>query len=154
MQHGGRARVATGGGPRGTAVKAARRPEARLPPLVPYGGGGLEPDGDYDGLEFREVDLAGQDGAGARFLDCALVGCVLDGTVLPRARLLDTVLTGARGVGTGLAEATLRDVDLRRVAALEVARGVDRLAGAVISPAQLMGLAPVPAAELGIRVEG
>ncbi|MFE7814578.1 hypothetical protein ACFU5P_22000, partial [Streptomyces sp. NPDC057433] len=32
------------------------------------GGGGRAPDGDYDGLEFREVDLAGQDGAGARFM--------------------------------------------------------------------------------------
>ncbi|MCZ9343621.1 pentapeptide repeat-containing protein, partial [Streptomyces sp. TRM76130] len=35
----------------GTGVRAARRPEVRLPPLEPYGGGGLEPDGDYDGLD-------------------------------------------------------------------------------------------------------
>ncbi|NEY36706.1 pentapeptide repeat-containing protein [Streptomyces sp. PRKS01-65] len=228
------ARTDAGGGPRGaagTAVKAARRPAVRLPPLEPFAGA-LEPDGDYDGLEFGAVDLTGQDGAGARFLDCALTGCALDGTALPRARLLDTVLTGVRGVGTDLAEATLRDVelvdarlggtqlhgavlervlvrggkfdcpnlrgarlrdvvfegcvlvepdfagarlervefvdctvkgadfgavtlsdvDLRRVAALEIARGVDRLAGAVISPAQLLDLAPLLAAELGLRV--
>ncbi|MFI5676527.1 pentapeptide repeat-containing protein [Streptomyces cellulosae] len=214
-------------------VKAARRPEVRLPPLEPYGGE-LEPDGDYDGLEFREVDLVGQDGGGARFMDCALTGCALDETRLTRARVLDSVLTGPRGVGTDLAEATLRDVevidarmggvqlhgavlervlirggkidylnlrsarlrdvvfescvlvepdfggarlervefvdctlkgvdlnaatlrdvDLRGVASLEIARGVDRLAGAVISPAQLLDLAPVLAGALGIRVEG
>ncbi|MGC9378160.1 pentapeptide repeat-containing protein [Streptomyces sp. MH13] len=227
------ARRAVGGGAGGaTKVRTARRPEVRLPPLAPYDAGGLEPDGDYDALEFRETDLAGQDGAGARFMDCALTGCALDEASLPRARLLDSVLTGVRGVGTQLAEATLRDVelvdarlggtqlhgavlervlvrggkidylnlrrarlkdvvfescvlvepdfggarlervafvdcalkgadfsaaaltdvDLRGAAPLELARGVDRLSGAVISPAQLLDLAPVLAAELGLRV--
>jgi uncharacterized protein YjbI with pentapeptide repeats len=217
----------------GSGVKAARRPEVRLPVLEPFGGGGLEADGDYDGLEFREVDFAGQDGVGARFMDCALTGCALDETRLHHARLLDSVLTGIRGVGTNLAESTLRDVelvdarlggvqlhgavlervvvrggkidylnlreaklrdvvfegcvlvepdfggavlervefvdcvlkgadfsgarlrdvDLRQAAELGFARGVDRLAGAVISPAQLLDLAEVFAAELGVRVE-
>ncbi|MEU5363234.1 pentapeptide repeat-containing protein [Streptomyces sp. NPDC005925] len=232
------ARRAAGGlggrpGDGGTAVRAARRPEVRLPPLEPYDGGGLAPDGDYDGLEFRETDLAGQDGTGARFLDCALSGCALDGTRLPHARFLDSRLTGIRGVGTDLAEATLRDVevtdarlggtqlhgavlervvvrggkldflnlrtarlrdvvfescvliepdfggarlervefvdcalkgadlhaatlthvDLRGAAPLEIARGVDRLSGAVISPGQLIDLAGELAATLGLRVE-
>ncbi|MFD3733154.1 pentapeptide repeat-containing protein [Streptomyces sp. NPDC058632] len=218
----------------GTGVKGARRPELRLPVLERYEGGGLEPDGDYDGLEFREVDLAGEDGAGARFMDCALTGCVLDGTRLSKARVLDSVLAGVRGVGTDLSGATLRDVeltdarlggtqmhgaelervrvrggkidflnlrsarlrdvvfescvlvepdfggarlervefvdcalkgvdlsgatltdvDLRGAASLEIARGVDRLSGAVISTGQLLDLAPVLAGELGIRVEG
>ena len=230
------ARRAAGGtsGASRTGVKSARRPEVRLPPLEPYGGGELEPDGDYDGLDFREVDFAGQDGGGARFMDCALTGCALDETRLHHARFLDSVLTGLRGVGTDLAEATLRDVevldarlggvqlhgavlervvirggkidylnlrtarlkdvvfescvlvepdfggarlervefidcalkaadltnatltdvDLRGAASLEIARGVGRLAGAVISPSQLLDLAPVLAGELGIRVEG
>ncbi|MBZ6105928.1 pentapeptide repeat-containing protein [Streptomyces olivaceus] len=233
-------RAVAGGGTgrsRGTGaakVRAARRPELRLPPLTPYEDGGLEPDGDYDALEFRETDLSGQDAAGARFMDCALTGCALDGASLPRARLLDSVLTGVRGVGTDLAEATLRDVelhdarlggtqlhgavlervlvrggkidylnlrrsrlkdvvfegcvlvepdfggarlervafvdcalrqadlsaavltdvDLRGAAPLELSRGVDRLSGAVISPPQLLDLAPVLAAELGLRVVG
>ncbi|MBC9728896.1 pentapeptide repeat-containing protein [Streptomyces sp. TRM68367] len=225
------ARRVTGESGGSTVVKAARRPEIRLPPLVPYGGG-LEPDGDYDGLEFRDADLAGQDGGGARFMDCALAGCALDETRLTRARFLDSVLTAPRGVGTDLAEATLRDVeltdarlggiqlhgavlervvirggkidylnlraarlrdvvfdscvlvepdfagarlerveftdcavkgadfnaatltdvDLRGAASLDIARGVDRLAGAVISPGQLVELAEVFAAELGVRV--
>ncbi|WP_171107174.1 MULTISPECIES: pentapeptide repeat-containing protein [unclassified Streptomyces] len=215
-------------------VRAARRPEVRLPELEAYGGGDLEPDGDYDGLEFRDAELGGQDGGGARFMDCALTGCALDETRLHRARFLDSVLTAPRGVGTNLAEATLRDVelrdarlggtqlhgaalervlirggkldflnlrgarlkdvvfdgcvlvepdfggaslerveftdcalkgadfsgatladvDLRGAVPLEIARGVDRLAGAVISAGQLVELAPVLAGALGIRVEG
>lgn len=233
---GGMARRAVGGtdGTGRAGVKAARRPEVRLPVLEVYGGGELEPDGDYDGLEFRDLDLAGQDGGGARFMDCALTECVLDETRLRHARFLDSVLTGVRGVGTDLSEATLRDVesvdarlggvqlhgavlervvirggkidypnlraarlrdvvfegcvlvepdfggarlervefidcalrradltgatltdvDLRGAAELDVARGVERLAGAVISPAQLLDLAPVLAGQMGIRVEG
>ncbi|CBG72067.1 conserved hypothetical protein [Streptomyces scabiei 87.22] len=227
VQDGGMARARS-------VVKAARRPEVRLPVLEAFAGGELEPDGDYDGLEFRERDLAGQDGGGARFMDCALTGCALDETRLRRARVLDSVLTGIRGVGTDLAEATLRDVelvdarlggvrlhgavlervvvrggkidylnlrdarlrdvvfedcvlvepdfggarlervafegcalkgvdltgvtlvdvDLRGAASVEIARGVERLSGAVISAAQLMDLAPVLAGEMGIRVEG
>ncbi|MCF1597300.1 pentapeptide repeat-containing protein [Streptomyces muensis] len=214
-------------------TKGARRPEVRLPSLEPFRGRGLEPDGDYDGLEFREEDLTGQDGSGARFMDCALRGCALDEAGLRHARILDSVLTAPRGVGTDLAESTLRDVelvdarlggaqlhgavlervlvrggkidylnlrkarlrdvvfencvlvepdfggarlervefvdcvlkgadltgvtlaevDLRRAAELDIARGVDRLSGAVISPGQLLDLAPVLAAQLGIRVE-
>ncbi|MFD4600245.1 pentapeptide repeat-containing protein [Streptomyces sp. NPDC058464] len=227
------ARTAAGGAG-GGRVKGARRPEVRLPELEPWGGGELEPDGDYDGLEFREADFVGQDGAGARFMDCALRDCAFDETGLRHARLLDTVLTGARGVGTDLAEATLRDVelvdarlggtqlhgavlervvirggkidylnlrtarlrdvvfegcvlvepdfgdavlerveftgctlkaadfrgvtmkdvDLRGAAELGIASGVERLSGAVISMSQLLDLAPVLAAQLGIRVEG
>ncbi|MGW3723810.1 pentapeptide repeat-containing protein [Streptomyces sp. NPDC000851] len=229
------ARTGTGraGGSGGSGVRAARRPEVRLPEPAPYDGGELEPDGDYDGLEFRDADFAGQDGGGARFMDCALTACALDETRLYRARILDSVLTAPRGVGTDLAEstlrdveltdarlggvqlhgaalervlirggkidylnlrrarlkdvvfegcvlvepdfggaeltrvefvdcalraadlsaATLRDVDLRGAAPLEIARGVDRLSGAVISTGQLLDLAPVLAAEAGIRVE-
>jgi uncharacterized protein YjbI with pentapeptide repeats len=215
-------------------VKAARRPEIRLPELVAFEDGVLEPDGDYDGLEFQDADFAGQDGGGARFMDCALTGCALDETQLRHARVLDSVLTGVRGVGTDLAEASLRDVelvdarlggvqlhgavlervlvrggkidypnlrkarlkdvvfegcvliepdfagarlervefvdcvlkaadltaatlvdvDLRRAAELDINRGIDRLSGAVISHAQLLDLAPVLAAEMGVRVAG
>ncbi|MEU6033502.1 pentapeptide repeat-containing protein [Streptomyces tauricus] len=226
--------VKAGAGGRGAGVKGARRPEVRLPSLEPYEGGELEPDGDYDGLLFSELDLVGQDGGGARFMDCALTGCAVDETRLHHARVLDCVLTGMRGVGTDLGSATFRDVevvdarlggvqlhgavlervvfrggkidylnlrearirdvvfegcvlvepdfggarlervefvdcvlkgadfsgvsltdvDLRRAAEVSFARGVDRLAGAVISPAQLLDLAGVFAAEVGVRVVG
>ncbi|MFI8099585.1 pentapeptide repeat-containing protein [Streptomyces sp. NPDC086023] len=217
----------------GPVVAAARRPEVLLPALRPYDGGGLEPDGDYDGLEFADADLSGEEGHGATFMDCALRRSVLDETVLVRSRFVDSVLEGVRGVGTDLAGALLRDVevrdarlggtqlhgavlervlvrggkidylnlrksrltdvvfegcvldeadfggaelrrvefrdctlrradfsaarmadvDLREAAELDIARGVDRLAGAVISPVQLVQLAPLFAAQLGVRVE-
>ncbi|MCX4779319.1 pentapeptide repeat-containing protein [Streptomyces sp. NBC_01264] len=213
-------------------VKAARRPEVRLPELSGWEDVELEPDGDYDGLEFVEVDLADGDGRGARFMDCALRRCVLDRTGLAKVRILDSVLDGVRGVGTDLSDASLRDVelldarlggvqlhgavlervlvrggkidylnlrtallrdvvfegcvlvepdfggavlervefrdcevravdftgarmtdvDLRGARALEIARGVDALAGAVISAGQLFELAPAMAAQLGLRV--
>lgn len=219
-------------------VEAVRRAEVRLPPLRPFEGGEyggeLRPDGDYDGVEFKELDLSGQDGGGALFMDCAVTGCAVDGTRLVRARFVDSVLTGPRGVGTDLAEASLRDVevvdarlggvqlhggvlervvvrggkidyvnlrkarlrdvvfegcvlvepdfgqaslervefrdcvvrgadftgvrmtdvDLRDAAELDIARGIERLAGAVISPSQLMELAPAFAAQVGVRVAG
>jgi uncharacterized protein YjbI with pentapeptide repeats len=211
--------------------KPPARPEVSLPALRPYAGG-LEPDGDYDGLELDGLDLAEADGAGVTFLDCRLARCGLDGATLRRARLLDTVLEEVWGVGTQLAEAELRDVelrgarlggtqlygarltrvhvrggkadflnlrqavlkdvvfedclllepdfgdavlervafvnctlrradlrgarlkdvDLRDAAELDVATGVDRLAGAVINSTQLMELAPAFAAQLGVRV--
>ncbi|MEZ3177153.1 pentapeptide repeat-containing protein [Streptomyces pimonensis] len=118
----------------GTGVKAARRPELRLPALERYEGGGLEPDGDYDGVEFRAADFAGQDGGGARFMDCALTGCALDGTRLSRARVLDSVLAGVRGVGTRLAEATLRDVELT-----DARLGGTQLHGAVLERVLVRG---------------
>ncbi|BCL28928.1 pentapeptide repeat-containing protein [Streptomyces aurantiacus] len=226
--------VQAGAGAKVAGVKGARRPEVRLPSLESYDGGELEPDGDYDGLRFTDVDFVGQDGGGARFMDCALTGCAVDETRLHHARVLDSVITGMRGVGTDFGSATFRDVevvdarlggvqlhgavlervvfrggkidylnlrearirdvvfegcvlvepdfggarlervefvdcvlkgadfsgvsltdvDLRRAAAVDFARGVDRLAGAVISPAQLLDLAGVFAAEVGVRVVG
>lgn len=215
-----------------------RRPEVSLPELRAYEGeagpSALEPDGDHDGLEFADLDLGGADGAGSRFLECAVRRCGLDGTGLERSRFIDTVLDGVWGVGTGLAgvelrdvemtdarlggtklhgarltrvrvrggkidflnarqaqlkdvsfegcvliepdfggatlervsfedcvlrraelsQATLRDVDLRGAVELDIAAGLDRLSGAVISTAQLMELAPAFAAQLGVRVEG
>lgn len=136
VHDGGMARRASGGTGRagGAGVKGARRPEVRLPALEPFAGGGLEPDGDYDGVDFRELDLAGQDGAGARFMDCALTECALDGAGLRHARVLDSVLTGVRGVGTDLAEATLRDVELA-----EARLGGTQLYGAVLERVLIRG---------------
>ncbi|GGX88612.1 hypothetical protein GCM10010510_37130 [Streptomyces anandii JCM 4720] len=70
------------------------------------------------------------------------------GARLERVEFVDCALKGA-----DLTAATLVDVDLRAAASLEIARGVDRLTGAVISTGQLLDLAPVLAAALGVRVE-
>ncbi|UCM88759.1 pentapeptide repeat-containing protein [Streptomyces marincola] len=216
----------------GSAVRPPRPPVFSLPETRPFEGSRLDPEGDYDGVEFAGLDLTGADAPGAHFMDCALRDCVLDEAGLKRARFVDSLLSGVRGVGTVLAEAELRDVevrdgrfggvqlggatlnrvlvrggkidflnlrqarltdvafvdcvlvepdfggarcervsfdgcelrgadfhgaalrevDLRGASRLEVARGVDRLSGAVISPPQLFDLAPRLAAELGVRV--
>ncbi|MFD7920625.1 pentapeptide repeat-containing protein [Streptomyces sp. NPDC059740] len=214
-------------------VRRVQRPQVRLPELRPAPAAGLSVEGDHDGEEFADADLSAQSGLGARFLDCALRRCALDETELTRARFVDSVLEGVRGVGTDLSEATLRDVevvdarlggarawgavlervvvrggkldflnlrgarlrdvafedcvlqevdlmdavlervsfdrctleradltgarltdvDLRGASRLEVTRGIDRLAGAVIRTDQLMELAPAFAAQLGVLVE-
>lgn len=213
-------------------MKAAKRAEVRLPELAAWQGGGLEPDGDYDAVEFVDVDFglaggdrgpvhglcaatvrAGRGGAGegadpgfgagggagvgtdlsgaslrdvelvearlggvqlhgavlervvvrggkidylnlrkAKLKDVVFEGCVLvepdfAGAVLERVEFRDCTLRGADFQG-----ARMSDVDLREAVELGIARGVDALAGAVISPAQLYDLAPALAAQLGVRV--
>ena len=71
--------------------------------------GPLEPDGDFDGLVFTGVRLDGQDGSRARFLECALVGCVLDDARLDHARFIDTTLTEVRAGVLGIAGSTWQD---------------------------------------------
>jgi uncharacterized protein YjbI with pentapeptide repeats len=80
-------------------------------------------------------------------------GCVLNepdfgGAVLERVAFRDCVLRRAE-----LNQVRLKDVDLRGATELDIVTGVDRLAGAVISPTQLMDLAPAFAAQIGVRVE-
>ncbi|ANZ16926.1 pentapeptide repeat-containing protein [Streptomyces noursei] len=116
------------------AVRPVRRPEVRLPELRAYDGGELEPEGDYDGLEFTEVDFAGQSARGARFMDCALRRCALDEAVLSRGRLIDCVLSGVRGVGTDLSQASLRDVEV-----VDARLGGIQLHGAVLERVVVRG---------------
>ncbi|MFC4494561.1 pentapeptide repeat-containing protein [Streptomyces ovatisporus] len=95
----------------GGAVSSPRRPEISLPELRPYEPGtALEHD--HDGVDFEDADLSGTDGAGATFLDCAIRRCSLDEARWERVRLLDSVLEGVTGVGTDLAGAELRDVEI------------------------------------------
>jgi uncharacterized protein YjbI with pentapeptide repeats len=89
----------------------------------------------------------------ARLRDVVFEGCVLvepdfGGARLERVEFVDCALKGA-----DLHAATLKDVDLRGAVTLEISRGLDRLAGAVISTGQLLDLAPVLAMQWGIRVE-
>jgi uncharacterized protein YjbI with pentapeptide repeats len=83
------------------------------------------------------------------FESCVLVEPDFGGARLERVEFVDCALRAA-----DFTAATLTDVDLRGAAELDIAAGVDRLAGAVISAAQLLDLAPVLAGQLGIRVAG
>ncbi|MEU7277445.1 pentapeptide repeat-containing protein [Streptomyces sp. NPDC045431] len=89
----------------------------------------------------------------ARLKDVVFDGCVLvdpdfAGARLERVAFRDCALRQADFSG-----ALMADVDLRAAGDLDIARGVDRLSGAVISPSQLLDLAPAFAAQLGVRVE-
>src|SRR5690606_38570043 len=90
----------------------------------------------------------------ARLRDVVFEGCVLvepdfGGARLERVAFVDCALRDGDFSG-----AALTDVDLRGAAPPGIARGVDRLAGAGVRTGQLLGLAPVLAAQLEIRVEG
>ena len=70
------------------------------------------------------------------------------GAKLDRVEFRGCELRGADFTGV-----RMKDVDLRGATLLDIARGVERLAGAVITPAQLLDLAPAFAAQMGVRVE-
>lgn len=91
------------------------------PELLDAYDGPLEPDGDFDGLAFTGTRLDGQDGSRARFLECALIGCVLDETRLDHARFIDTTLTEVRAGVLGIAGSTWQDCawDQCRLGAVE-----------------------------------
>ena len=89
-----------------------RRPgDVHLPDLTPFTGD-LEPEGDYDGVELRGRDLTGQSADNARFLECRIVGCVLDDANLQRAQLAETVLEEVRAHTLRAIESGWRDVAL------------------------------------------
>ena len=115
-------------------MAAARRPEVRLPPLVPYDGEGAGAGRGLRRVRFEEVDLADGSGPGARFMDCALEGARSTVTELARARFIDSVLTGVRGVGTDLAGASLRDVEV-----VDARLGGVQLHGAVLERVHVRG---------------
>jgi len=83
--------------------------DVNLPELTLYTGD-LEPDGDFDGLELRDLDLSGQSAENARFLDCRFAGCVLDDAALNHAQIADTVLEEVRAHTLEAIETTWRDV--------------------------------------------
>lgn len=74
--------------------------------------GALEREGDYEGLEMDHLDLSGQDAREARFVDCALHHCTLDGVRLGGAHLVDTSFVEVRADVLDVPDAQWRDVTL------------------------------------------
>ncbi|MDM7829711.1 pentapeptide repeat-containing protein [Cellulomonas edaphi] len=81
----------------------------------------------FAGVVIDELDLARVRASRLRFEDCQVRRLVLGG-------------------------ATLKDADLRGIDALREIEGIDGLAGATISPGQLVDLAPALANHAGLRV--
>ena len=80
-----------------------------LPELTPFVGD-LEPEGDYDGVELRDLDLTGQHAESARFLESQIAGCVLDDVALSHAQIADCVLIDVRSHTLVAIESAWRDV--------------------------------------------
>lgn len=97
------------GPPAGAAPRVGGRWQAGRVELFT---GGLEREGDYEGLELDDRDLTGHDAREARFVDCAFHHCVLDGVRMARAHLVDVSFVGVRADTLDLADAEWRDVAL------------------------------------------
>ncbi|WP_406146992.1 pentapeptide repeat-containing protein [Streptomyces sp. NBC_01012] len=89
----------------------------------------------------------------ARLKDVVFEGCVLSEPDFGEAQLVRVEFRDCVLKRADFTAVRMESVDLRTVAELDIARGVERLAGAVISPSQLMELAPAFAAQIGVRVE-
>lgn len=74
--------------------------------------GNLEREGDYEQLELDGLDLTGQDAREARFVDCAVRRCVLDGVRLGGAHLVGTSFVEVRAHTLDVPDAEWRDVAL------------------------------------------
>jgi uncharacterized protein YjbI with pentapeptide repeats len=80
-----------------------------LPPLAAFDGGELAARGEYDRLEFTDADFSGLDAADARFLECRLARCSLDGLSLRRARIVESLVEDVHGASIDLTDSTWRD---------------------------------------------
>jgi uncharacterized protein YjbI with pentapeptide repeats len=80
-----------------------------LLPELEDGGPELTGGAAYDGLHFADLDLAG-DAAGARFLECRLTRCDLDGVDLQRARLSTVLVEDCRATAVSAVDGTWLDV--------------------------------------------
>ncbi|MFF8813988.1 pentapeptide repeat-containing protein [Streptomyces pactum] len=89
---------------------------------------------------------------GARLRDVVFEDCVLAEPDFGGARLERVAFLGGALRGADFGGARLTEVDLRAAGGLEITRGLEDLAGAVISPEQLFDLAPALAARIGLRV--
>jgi uncharacterized protein YjbI with pentapeptide repeats len=80
-----------------------------LPPLAAFDRDELEAHGEYDATDFVDLDFRGQDAADARFLECRLARCSLDGLSLRRARIVESLVEDVHGASVDLADSTWRD---------------------------------------------
>jgi uncharacterized protein YjbI with pentapeptide repeats len=90
--------------------KRPARIEVTLPELQPADGGDLGADGYHDAVEFRDLDLSGQEAPRCRFIESGLFNCSLDGTALRESRLTDCLLDGVRAGALDMTGSFWRDV--------------------------------------------
>ena len=102
-------------------------------------------------VRFRGVKLDFLNLRGATLQDVVFEDCLLGEVDATDATLTDVDFAGGRLDTFGVRGATLARVDLS-AARLQALNGLDNLRGAVVSPAQLLDLAPLLADHLGLEV--
>jgi uncharacterized protein YjbI with pentapeptide repeats len=90
----------------GRARPASRLP---LPDLTDFDGDLLKPGRDYDAIAFTDRDFTGQDASDARFLECRLERCCLEGLSMSRSRVVDCLLAEVYGASVDFADSLWRD---------------------------------------------
>ena len=80
-----------------------------LPHLADFDADRLEIGRDYDAIAFADRDFTGQDASDARFLECRLERCCLEGLSMRRARLVDCLLADVHGASVDFTDSTWRD---------------------------------------------
>jgi uncharacterized protein YjbI with pentapeptide repeats len=98
---------------RTTGRQANPDQDIALPDLTPFDGERLEAGDDHVAVDFVDLDFAGQDAPDARFLECRLQRCGLDGTSLRRARIAESLLSDLHGATVEFADSTWRDSEMR-----------------------------------------
>lgn len=91
------------------AHRAAPERQFSLPDLTGFDGDRLEARHDYDAIDFVDCDFTGQDAGDARFMECRLEGCCLDGLSMRRVRFLGSLLAEVHGATVDLSDSTWRD---------------------------------------------
>ncbi|MFJ8442986.1 pentapeptide repeat-containing protein [Kitasatospora griseola] len=102
---------------------------------------------------FRQCKLEAVNLRGATLRDVVFEDCLLRDVDLADAKLTDVTFPGSTLDDVRLRGATLKGVDLRRAASLNLPDGHQGLRGAIISTHQLLDLAPQFAQALGITVK-
>lgn len=105
----------------------------------------------WDGVRVRDSKLGFVNLAGARLEDVAFEGCEIGGLDAQAAQLRSVTFAGCTIDEINVSEATLFGVDLS-AARLRSLIGVENLKGAIVSQQQLLDLAPILAAQLGLEV--
>lgn len=92
-----------------TKRNVATEREASLPPLTRFSGSSLAAHGDYDAIEFLNLDLSGQEATDASFLECRLHRCRLEGSSMRRARITESLFSDLHGASVDFTDSTWRD---------------------------------------------
>jgi uncharacterized protein YjbI with pentapeptide repeats len=89
--------------------KARPARQISLPELTAFDAERLEIGRDYDAIAFVERDFTGQDASDARFLECRLERCCVEGLSVRRARVVGCLLAEVHGASVDFSDSVWRD---------------------------------------------